>query len=536
MLETHHHHQQQQQQKQRQQRVITSPFSSSTTTTCMDKSSSKPFELQPQTTFDSSTMTTTTTTTTCNEHNNSIGTTTTNSNSNQKVVTISAAQVSPQIHPQSSNLSTISTGSSNQTLMTSHLRKPTTTKNTTTQPRSLIPTSKRKASIPIKRPLHSITEAVNSTTPTQHQQRNKRSRQIAEEQSPDNHKITTTTTPRKTPTNNNNNNNNNITSPVPNTTSSSTKELMKSPTASSTTARITKFFTSASKKQANRNKSNNNNNNNNSEDETKSVTPSPSPSASNNLDGSEEVRKELERVRAQVAALEKKLDAKDKELEDRSSQLKAVNSSRTIYQGQLQKALQEREKQIEELKMAYDTLQNNSQTVIEKLVRREATREAKELRQTLASDGARLGRLVYSRGGYMQALESWEDGEESKSIKRRRQQLKEQRESLELKRQQLNSLNGSSVDTLGVLEAVKSLERKIRSVQKEELMYMKKDQDLALEKGAHIRSLKRVSSEDSSRFVSRPKVRNYHSLFYNVYPIMIVSQEESKLLFSWCVL
>ena len=460
MLDTHHH---------QQQRVVASPLSTTTTTTCLDKSC-KPLELQHSMTSSS-----------CNNNNNNHSSSSSGSHTSQKVpttTTTSVAQVSPQIHPQSSNLSSISTGSSNQTLMTSHLKRP----------RSLIP-HKRKASVPIKRPLHSITEPVNSSS-LQHQQRNKRSRpQLAEEPSSSDHK----TPPRtKTPTNNSS------TSPAaPNhSTTVTTKEatVMKSPAS---TARITRFFTSASKKQASKHT-----------EETKSVTPSPSPSASNNLDGSEELRKELERVRAQVAVLEKKLDAKDKELEDRSSQLKAVNSSRTIYQGQLQKALQEREKQIEELKVEYDTLQNKSQTVIEKLVRREATREAKELRQTLASDGARLGRLVYSRGGYMQALESWEDGEESKSIKRKRQQLKEQREALEIKRQQLSSLNGNNVDALGVLEAVKSLERKIRSVQIEEIVYMKKDQDLALEKGAHVRSLKRVSSEDSSRFVSRPKVRD----------------------------
>ena len=451
------------------------------------------------------------------------------------------------------------------------------------QQRSLLPpttpvNNKRKSTLPVKRPTPSLVHPPNRHSHSAPLA--KRSRPY-EDVTPDKHRKVNPTNHHHTaihhnhhtppnPTNganinhnqNNNNQNNNINhnnNTIDGNYSNKESHMnhnhssnSKSPGAvASKNAQITRFFASSS--------SNNTSNATNKKQPPSNVTPSPSPSSSNdhgsssrsinnsscysgqqppsgsgNINASNAgnasagnvvlgLRQEVDRLKAQMVCLERQNDAKGKVLEDTTAQLKAVNNSRTIYQSQLNSALQQRESELSKLSQKFHSLQTKSQGVIEDLARKEAARQARELRQTLASDGARLGRLVYSRptGGYMQqALETWEDGEEAKLLQRTRRELQQQRESLQQQKESIRMKEGDDQDQqhkehehpLDALEKQKAMERKIRSLQQQEKDFTLKDQQLTIEKGAHIRSLKRVASEDASRFVSRPKLHDRYVL------------------------
>eukprot|EP00957_Ditylum_brightwellii_P076920 5846843-Ditylum_brightwellii.AAC.1 len=93
----------------------------------------------------------------------------------------------------------------------------------------------------------------------------------------------------------------------------------------------------------------------------------------------------------------------------------------------LKVALTRREAEMEQLKQESEQRTVTAQKCLEEMIRADCAREAKELREKLASDGARLGRLVYTRAG-LHTVESWEDGHASKALKRRRVELKQKRE------------------------------------------------------------------------------------------------------------
>jgi hypothetical protein len=222
--------------------------------------------------------------------------------------------------------------------------------------------------------------------------------------------------------------------------------------------------------------------------------------------------------------------------QDRDEQLAAVSNNRTIVHTALQQALSKTKQEFADLKQEQQALQSNSRRVLEDLSRSDAAREARELRERLATDGARLGRIVYTRAG-MRSVETWEDGHSSKQLQKRKTALQGKRQALE-KRQtaakraakQLEEskenysdastslsehdegdlIGGIHVRTpLEAMEAFESVRFHLSNVRRQEKELVLEDQALNDEKCAHIRALKRVASEDSSRFRSRPKVRWY---------------------------
>ena len=162
--------------------------------------------------------------------------------------------------------------------------------------------------------------------------------------------------------------------------------------------------------------------------------------------------------------------------------------------------------------------------VIETLIRSDNAREMNELRQKLASDGARLGRIVYTRAG-MRAVESWEEGNASKELQKRRADLKSKRQALEQRQKEARKASeqlekdgneGGDMNALAVLEAEESVRLHLDSIQQQEAELAEEEHALMLEKADHIRSLKLMASEDASRFRSRPKVRQSCHVLYHV--------------------
>ncbi|KAL7486769.1 hypothetical protein ACHAW6_012362 [Cyclotella cf. meneghiniana] len=132
----------------------------------------------------------------------------------------------------------------------------------------------------------------------------------------------------------------------------------------------------------------------------------------------------------QIAHLREKISNLQKQLDEATSQNKAIKNNQTMVTLQLQATLKNRTAQLEELKQDSNARMTKAMNVIEHLVREESLRKAQELRQKLASDGARLGRLVASRvhgGMRSHPIESWEDGNQPKLLKLRRGDLRKKR-------------------------------------------------------------------------------------------------------------
>jgi hypothetical protein len=145
---------------------------------------------------------------------------------------------------------------------------------------------------------------------------------------------------------------------------------------------------------------------------------------------------------------------------------------------------------------------------MEDLLRWKSAQQAKELRERLATDGARLGRIVYARAG-MRAVESWEEGFATKDLEAHKAKLKTKRVALEGRSHQLEADKENDAVHKSVLEQVEAtlaVRMHLENLKKMERELAEEEMALNDEKGAHIRALKRVASEDASRFRSRPKV------------------------------
>ena len=238
----------------------------------------------------------------------------------------------------------------------------------------------------------------------------------------------------------------------------------------------------------------------------------------------------------QLEELERRCQELERSCKDKDEQLKAVSNNRTILHTALQRSLNAREKELESIKAERERDRQERAVVLENLVRLNATREAKELREKLALDGARLGRIVYARAG-MRSVETWEDGHASKQIHDRIDVLKKKRARVEERYRKAtkianiifskdgettsgdaesedNVICGIHVETkLDAIEALESAKFHLSNVVRKEKELRAEEDSLNDEKTAHIRALKRVASEDASRFRSRPKVRQQGLVF-----------------------
>eukprot|EP00804_Cyclotella_cryptica_P027957 CCRYP_003846-RB/>CCRYP_003846-RB protein AED:0.02 eAED:0.02 QI:613/1/1/1/1/0.75/4/200/759 len=237
----------------------------------------------------------------------------------------------------------------------------------------------------------------------------------------------------------------------------------------------------------------------------------------------------------QIAQLHEKINNLQKQLEEATSQNKAIKNNQTMVTLQLQATLKNRTAQLEELKQDSNARITKAMNVIEHLVREDSVRKAQELRQKLASDGARLGRLVTSRvhgGMRSHPIESWEDGNGPKLLKLRRGELRKKRERLEKRWAELNLMEMNHVaikdnsalpladgeesnaheerpmDDLERFEARETIRMHLEEVKREETKLDEEERALNLEKRAHVRALKLVANEDTSKFRPRHKLHD----------------------------
>lgn len=192
-------------------------------------------------------------------------------------------------------------------------------------------------------------------------------------------------------------------------------------------------------------------------------------------------------------------------LQDKEEQLKAVTNNKTILHTALQSALEKTRKELDDTQSRMAEQQNSMAKVLEELLRWKSNQQAKDLRETLAADGARLGRIVYARAG-MRALESWEEGYSTKDLEQRKKALQAKKEALDTRSKSLEKSKENNQNTFEAMEEREALQMHLENLQNEQGELAKEEQALNDEKGAHIRALKRVASEDASRFRHRPKV------------------------------
>jgi len=202
------------------------------------------------------------------------------------------------------------------------------------------------------------------------------------------------------------------------------------------------------------------------------------------------------------------------QLQDKDEQLKAVTNNKTILHTALQAALEKTKGELVATKTKIAEKEARTSKVLEDLLRWKSNQQAKDLREKLAADGARLGRIVYARTG-MRALESWEEGYATKDLEQRKQALAKKRKAFETRAEALKDKendepnNEGSAGDLERIEARESVHMHLKNLRVQETELAQEEQALNDEKGAHIRALKRVASEDASRFRSRPKVRRW---------------------------
>jgi hypothetical protein len=266
--------------------------------------------------------------------------------------------------------------------------------------------------------------------------------------------------------------------------------------------------------------SNNNNNNN-----TKEKPPSAAAAATANSTATTTAT-----TNANATDWHTKCQKLEQLLQDKDEQLKAVTNNKTILHTALQSALHKTKLELQQVQQTHKSKTTKTTTILEDLLRWKSSQQAKELRGKLASDGAaRLGRIVVQKVG-LRAVESWEEGYATKDLVARKVQQKDRLQQLQARLEQVSKSNTTTTattaattttatttptpntttsDKLLILEAKESVQRHLHNCQAALRELAQEEQALNDEKGAHIRALKRVASEDASQFRSKPKVSLY---------------------------
>eukprot|EP00537_Pseudo-nitzschia_pungens_P019485 CAMPEP_0172410516 /NCGR_PEP_ID=MMETSP1061-20121228/76922_1 /TAXON_ID=37318 /ORGANISM="Pseudo-nitzschia pungens, Strain cf. pungens" /LENGTH=1058 /DNA_ID=CAMNT_0013146705 /DNA_START=98 /DNA_END=3274 /DNA_ORIENTATION=+ len=232
-------------------------------------------------------------------------------------------------------------------------------------------------------------------------------------------------------------------------------------------------------------------------------------------------------------------------LHDKDEQLKAVTGNKTILHTALQQALTKARTELANLQESSASRDKKVRSVLEESLGWKFETRAKELRAKLSADGNRLGRIVSTRAG-MRVIDTWEEGYAAKDWQLRKERWKRKRTALlekqdalkqKLKAQQrqgqsaqspepssaaatsttaTTSAASESIDPplspLEVQEAQESIQMHLEALLREEKELLAEEQTLNDEKGAHIRALKRVASEDGSRFKTRAKLNDRYVL------------------------
>lgn len=299
-----------------------------------------------------------------------------------------------------------------------------------------------------------------------------------------------------------------------------------------------------------------------------------------------ETIEEIHRLQAVISDLRSKLD-------EANSRNDAIRNNQTLISAELQRRLRRRESELVETQRSFETRMVGVMCAMERLVREGSDRESLELRQRLATDGARLGRLVTSRvssvggggGGPMTVrsshattmIETWEDGHAPLALRMRRNELRSRREGLEREWQEIRkvmdkaddftSLSSPSItnniqlgeedggnessnsqtndemrvlnDNLDRMEVMETIRMHLDELRKKEMELDSEERALNIEKRAHVRALKLVSNEDASKFRTRRKVSSSKPTTTTIHGIFLSGQESFphlRILFGYVML
>jgi hypothetical protein len=223
---------------------------------------------------------------------------------------------------------------------------------------------------------------------------------------------------------------------------------------------------------------------------------------------------EIEHLKSVISQLTESLNEK-------SSQLKAVSNNQTIIHAQLKKSLQQKEEEIQSLKEEMKRKNVKIRDKLEEMIRKESAREHAELRQKLASDGARLGRWIYNWVG-MRRETVWEDGSAFKACEKKKKELLRKRSILEHRLRE-GSAAAHNLDPMEREEFEQSIRIHLHELQRAEMELKQEEDALHVEKNAHKLALKQVANEDYSHFKTKPKVRfKYISLSFVLFMRMLI--------------
>ncbi|XP_031493284.1 serine/threonine-protein kinase TOUSLED isoform X2 [Nymphaea colorata] len=202
------------------------------------------------------------------------------------------------------------------------------------------------------------------------------------------------------------------------------------------------------------------------------------------------VQEEITLLKGKVASLEEELSKSRHEVADHQALLRQL------------------EKELRDLKDQEQQMKPKRMKVLSDLLISVAKAERQESRMKIRQDSLRLGNVGVIRAGTI-ISETWEDGQTLKDIQSQLRNLWDAKEVIErhrksLKKRQSDKSDGSDHES-GIPEEDFLIQDEIcksrlLSIKREEELLLKEKDRYELEKGRHIRELKRIRDEDGSRF------------------------------------
>ncbi|KAH9322804.1 hypothetical protein KI387_017443, partial [Taxus chinensis] len=185
-----------------------------------------------------------------------------------------------------------------------------------------------------------------------------------------------------------------------------------------------------------------------------------------------------------------------------------------------QKMRQQLEKELKEVKEQEQQKQKKRMKILSDLLISVAKAERLEARTKVRQDSLRLGNVGVIRAGTV-ISETWEDGQALKDIQAHLKSLLEQKESIErhkksLKKRQTEKVEGSDNEPAALEEEFliqdELCKSRLQSIKREEDVALRERDRYELEKGRHIREIKRIRDEDGSRFNHFPILNQRYAL------------------------
>lgn len=188
--------------------------------------------------------------------------------------------------------------------------------------------------------------------------------------------------------------------------------------------------------------------------------------------------------------------------------------------GDCQQMCQRLEKELKEVKEQEQQKQQKRMKVLSDLLISVAKAERQDARTKVRQDSVRLGNVGVIRAGTV-ISETWEDGQVLKDIQVHLRSLLEQKEAIErhrksLKKRQTDKSEGSDSEP-GMSEEEFLIQDEIcksrlQGIKREEDAALRERDRYELEKGRHMREIKRIRDEDGSRFNHFPILNHRYAL------------------------